>query len=142
MPLKTHRDEQPTLNLTPMVDIVFLLVIFFMVGTKFAEAERNLDVNLPQVASSTAPATPPQRHVVTVAANGDVLWDGTIVTLPKLRQHLRQTRQQEGEVRVVLRADEKSPYGNVARVFNACRDEGVDELGIPVRLASRLPGSR
>lgn len=138
MPLKTHRDEQPTLNLTPMVDIVFLLVIFFMVGTKFAEAERNVDVELPQVESSNAPTTPPKRHIVTVAEDGSVLWDGKAVTIQQLRGQLRQTRDEEGEVRVVLRADAESPYGNVARVLNACRDEGVDELGIPVRLASRL----
>lgn len=138
MPLKTHRDEQPTLNLTPMVDIVFLLVIFFMVGTKFAEAERNVDVDLPQVDSSNAPVTPPKRHTVTVADGGQVLWDGNEVTIKQLRGQLRRTRDEEGEVRIVLRADAESPYGNVARVLNACRDEGVDELGIPVRLASRL----
>jgi len=37
MPLKTQQDEQPTLNLTPMIDVVFLLIIFFMVATKFDE---------------------------------------------------------------------------------------------------------
>ncbi len=47
MPLKTHQDEQPTLNLTPMIDIVFLLIIFFMVGTKFAEWENKLALKVP-----------------------------------------------------------------------------------------------
>ena len=49
MPLKTHPDEQPALNLTPMIDIVFLLIIFFMVGTKFAEWESKLTLKVPQV---------------------------------------------------------------------------------------------
>jgi biopolymer transport protein ExbD len=49
MPLKTHVDEQPTLNLTPMIDIVFLLIIFFMVGTKFTELERKMALEVPQV---------------------------------------------------------------------------------------------
>ena len=49
MPLKTHQDEQPTLNLTPMIDIVFLLIIFFMVGTKFAEMERTVQLEVPKV---------------------------------------------------------------------------------------------
>ena len=40
MPLKTHQEQLPELNLTSMIDIVFLLIIFFMVGTKFAEIER------------------------------------------------------------------------------------------------------
>ena len=42
MPLKIHIDEQPSLNMTPMIDIVFLLIIFFMVGTKFTELERKI----------------------------------------------------------------------------------------------------
>ena len=49
MPLKTHLDEQPTLNLTPMIDIVFLLIIFFMVGTKFTELERKIALQVPEV---------------------------------------------------------------------------------------------
>ncbi|HIF30640.1 MAG: biopolymer transporter ExbD [Pirellulaceae bacterium] len=138
MPIKTHADEQPTLNLTPMIDIIFLLVIFFMVGTKFAEAERNVDVRLPQVESSQAPRTPPKRHIVTVAADGQILWDGHAVTVRELRGQLQRTRDVEGVVRVVLRGDGNSPYRNVAAVLNACRDEGVDELGMSVRLASRI----
>ena len=42
MPLKTHIDEPPTLNLTAMIDILFLLIIFFMVSTQFTEYERSL----------------------------------------------------------------------------------------------------
>ena len=52
MPLKTHLDEQPSLNLTPMIDIVFLLIIFFMVGTKFTELERKIALEVPQISES------------------------------------------------------------------------------------------
>jgi biopolymer transport protein ExbD len=48
MPLKTNLDEQPSINLTPMIDIVFLLIIFFMVGTKFVEMERKIAVQGPR----------------------------------------------------------------------------------------------
>ena len=44
MPLKMHEDEMPSINLTPMVDIVFQLIIFFMVGTKFTEMEKKIDL--------------------------------------------------------------------------------------------------
>jgi biopolymer transport protein ExbD len=56
----------------------------------------------------------------------------------ELRGQLQRTRDVEGVVRVVLRGDGNSPYRNVAAVLNACRDEGVDELGMSVRLASRI----
>ena len=54
MPLKTHMDEAPTLNLTSMIDIVFLLIIFFMVGTKFTELERKIGLHVPQVTDAGA----------------------------------------------------------------------------------------
>lgn len=52
MPLKTHTDEQPSLNLTSMIDVVFLLIIFFMVGTKFTELERKIGLQVPEVNDS------------------------------------------------------------------------------------------
>ncbi len=44
MPLKTLQDEEPTLNMTPLIDVVFMLIIFFMVGTKFSEWESNTHI--------------------------------------------------------------------------------------------------
>ena len=65
MPLKTLVDDAPTLNLTPMIDVVFLLIIFFMVGTKFTELERTIALQVPQVSSavplSAAPTPPPNN---------------------------------------------------------------------------------
>ena len=49
MPLKTQIEEMPNLNMTSMIDIVFLLIIFFMVGTKFAENERKIALEVPRV---------------------------------------------------------------------------------------------
>ena len=54
MPLKTQQDEVPTLNLTPMIDVLFLLIIFFMAGTKFTDWESRLNLKLPQVSQDGA----------------------------------------------------------------------------------------
>ena len=57
MALKTHFDETPNVNLTPMIDIVFLLIIFFMVGTKFTELERQLQLELPDLGGRSTQST-------------------------------------------------------------------------------------
>ena len=49
MPLKTHIDEQPSLNLTAMLDVMFLLIIFFMLGTRFVDDERRIGLKVPEV---------------------------------------------------------------------------------------------
>ena len=59
MPLKIQRDDQTSINLTPMIDIVFLLIIFFMVSTKFtelseAEVERDISLHVPTVTNAHA----------------------------------------------------------------------------------------
>ena len=54
------------INMTPMIDVVFLLIIFFMVATKFTELERNIDLEVPQVAAAGDTQSPPQPRTVAV----------------------------------------------------------------------------
>ncbi|MGI9518583.1 MAG: ExbD/TolR family protein, partial [Pirellulaceae bacterium] len=97
MPIRVQRDEQPTLNLTPMIDIVFLLIIFFMVGTKFSElseAERNIDLNVPEVQSAKALTAAPKKRVINVFEDGQVTLDDVPVSLQELTSELADARQQ------------------------------------------------
>jgi len=72
MPLKTHLDEQPTLNLTPMIDIVFLLIIFFMLGTKITEIERKIPLKVPEVTDHGALSAAPERRIINVYRDGTI----------------------------------------------------------------------
>ena len=75
MSLKTCNDEQPTLNLTPMIDIVFLLIIFFMVGTKFSELERKIGLEPPKVTEGGALSAAPEAKTVNVFRDGRIELD-------------------------------------------------------------------
>ena len=62
MPLKTSTSEElPSVNLTPMIDIVFLLIVFFMVGTQFTDKERQINLKLPGAGQLKAMVAPPDR---------------------------------------------------------------------------------
>lgn len=134
MPLKTHLDEQPSLNLTSMIDVVFLLIIFFMVGTKFQSMERQIAIQVPQVAQNRALTAAPERRVVNVYPDGVVTLDREEVTLDELVRRLTEARRQYEELGVLVRGDADSPYRHVANVLNACKQAGIGELGIAVRL--------
>jgi biopolymer transport protein ExbD len=137
MPLKTHLDEQPTLNLTPMIDIVFLLIIFFMVGTKFTELERKIGLKVPEVTNTGALTAAPERKVVNVFRDGGLTLDRAPVDLPQLTEKLASARAQYEDLGVLVRGDAEGRFQRVAEVLNACKLAGIKELGISVRLVQR-----
>jgi len=133
MPLKTHLDEQPTLNLTPMIDIVFLLVIFFMVGTKFAELEeQKIGLRVPEVTSRGALTAAPQRRIVNVYRDGTITFDRAPVTLDQLTARLAAVHGQYDDLGVLIRGDARGEFQGVAAVLNACKQAGIRDLGIMV----------
>ena len=73
MPLKTSRDENPTLNLTPMIDVVFLLIIFFMVSTTFLNLEKEMDLNLPEAESGRTEEMEQDEIIINVLADRALL---------------------------------------------------------------------
>ena len=136
MPLKTHMDEQPTLNLTPMIDIIFLLIIFFMVGTKFSELERKIGLEVPSVADGGALTAAPAKRVVNVYSDGSLTLDRMPVTIEQLTDTLSAAGRQYSDLGVLIRGDATGQFQRVAEVLNACKQAGIVELGISVRLAS------
>jgi biopolymer transport protein ExbD len=141
MPLKIQHDDAPALNLTSMIDVLFLLIIFFMVATKFDQLERNIEVAVPEVALAGSDDTPPEPIVVTVQSNGSMAIGGDILTSDQLVSRLTAARSQLHEPTVVIRGDAECAFQHIAAALAACRQAGVSELGITVRTAS-ISGTR
>ena len=137
MPLKTHMDEQPSLNLTPMIDIVFLLIIFFMVGTKFTELERKIALKVPEVSNVGALSPAPEKRVINVYRDGRIELDDAEVTIDTLSARLQAAQAQYSELGVIVRGDADGTFDNVAKVLGACREAGVAQMGVSVRVARR-----
>ena len=138
MPLKTYQDDQPTLNLTPMIDIVFLLIIFFMVGTKFAEMESNIKLDVPQVSEAGTLTSAPDKKVINVFENGKIVMDNQELNVDELGSTLRQAVGQYSDLGVIIRGDAQEPLQTIATVLTAVRQAGVNDMGISVRLDRKL----
>ncbi len=139
MPLKTIRDDQVSLNLTPMIDIIFLLLIFFVVTSRYndlADAERDLSLHVPQVASMGVPTAAREKRLINVFADGHVELDGTPAPLDQLAGILTAAREQNPQTGVVVRGDANSPYQKVAEVIAACHQAQITDLNVAVRVAS------
>jgi biopolymer transport protein ExbD len=140
MPLKLQHDEMPALNLTSMIDVLFLLIIFFMVATKFDEMERTIDVAVPQVAQAGEDVPPKQPLVVSVLADGRLDLDGKTVTETELTTRLAAARTPLTEPTVVIHGDATCAFQHVASALGACRQAGISDLGITVRIAGANGG--
>jgi biopolymer transport protein ExbD len=141
MPLKTHLDDEPTLNLTAMLDVMFLLIIFFMLGTRFVDDERKIGLHVPEVVDRGALTAAPARKEVNVFRDGAITLDGTAVSLDQLTTRLAAARRQYSELGVLVRGDARGEFQSVASVLAACKRAGIQDLGITVRSVTLKEGA-
>lgn len=137
MPLKIQRDDQTSINLTPMIDIVFLLIIFFMVSSRFGKLqnERDLKIQVPAVSNATALTSAPRNKVINVFKDGQISIDQKDVTLEELEAELVSARQQYSKLGVSIRGDGTAHHQRMTDVYLACRRAGVN-LQVSVRDAT------
>lgn len=142
MPLKTHHDEMPNLNLTSLIDVVFLLIVFFMTASKFADPARDVDLKLPEVAQGDALSVAPKSRSVAVRADGRIELDGESVTIDQLKTRLAEAIAPGAAPSVVILGDAGCPFQHVAAAMAACKQAGVVELSVSVQVAAAPDGAR
>jgi biopolymer transport protein ExbD len=139
MPFKTEPMEEPHINLTPLVDIVFNLLLFLMLATRFAQdedAEQKFDVQLATAANARPLTALPDELVIHVAANGKVLLNGKPRNLPELEADLVKAKKNYADQSVVVRGEGQGPYQNVVDVLAVCDRAKINVVSLPVRLKS------
>jgi biopolymer transport protein ExbD len=115
-----------------MTDIVFLLLIFFMVSTTFVDLSRQLDIQLPDTPAAAA-AQDVQRHVVELSAQNTLRLDGVDIKLSELTLELKQRAGKARHRSVEIRADKRLPYGRVITVLGYVRQANIQDIAVAVR---------
>lgn len=122
-----QQDAPPTVELTPVIDMVFLLLIFFLVATTFQQTEREMQIALPEAEASGPISTSLREIIVNVSEPGDVVVAGTVVGLDELRTMLTAAVERNPGQKVSVRGDRAVPYGTIARVLDVCKAAGVPQ---------------
>lgn len=131
MQLQHEEYEEPEINLTSLIDVVFLLLIFFMVSTTF-ERQTLLKVDLPQAATSES-APVPERVELIVTADGRVFLDEQLLADTRratIKAALAEVFPRENETVLVIRADSEASHGLVVRAMDAASEQGIERLSI------------
>ncbi len=125
---------ETNINLTPLIDMVFILLIFFMVTASFVK-ETGVDIDRPSAA--TALQKEHATILIAVTSKGDVWIDQRRVDVRAVRANVERLHAENPEGGVVIQADEKAPTGIVVRVLDQSRLAGVESVSIA---ASREQG--
>lgn len=123
-----HRERRASVDLSPLIDIVFLLLIFFSVTTTFLE-QSGMDLELPE--SSTAQATDSAPVLVEVAADGSIRFQGEVVTAETLEERVAELSVEDRR-RITVRADRALELGAAIAVIDALRRGGVEGITLPM----------
>jgi biopolymer transport protein ExbD len=119
------------LEMTPMIDIVFLLMIFFLVASKLDENDRSIDVVLPQASAARPLTARPREFVINIDRAGNYFAGARPVGIDDLRALLRQAEADNPQRQtVVVRADEETPHKFVVGAMDACVQAGIDDYQV------------
>lgn len=131
MNFRRQRQEDASVNLTPLIDVVFLLLIFFMVSTTFTR-ETQLKLDLPQAASGEQVETRDQQQIeLTISANGDIAINDKALISPgvdTLKSALERESAGDLSLPLIITADAQTPHQSVIMAMDAAGQLGFTRL--------------
>lgn len=135
-------EEMPHINMTPMVDVVLCLLIFFMVATRLYDWEESqFDVKVPQVGSAAPLTQAPDDLVLTIVEPGRVEMSEKLYDLPALTDALKAAREAYADQAVQIRGDGALSYQSLADVLATCDAAGIANVRLRVRPKTDDPTS-
>lgn len=120
--------HHPGIQLAPLVDVLLLLLIFFLLTWNAARNENELDVKVPKASAAKDKSTPVGDVVVNVKADGNVVVNRRTLTSAELTDLLKSLVQLNSEQAVIIRGDESGAYKNIIGVLNICTDAGITNV--------------
>jgi len=128
MLIRSQRDAAgPTIEMTPMIDMVFLLLIFFLVATTFQEEEREMQIALPEAAAAGPISAALREIIINVAENGDMIVSRRTLDAGGLRKIIEAAVADNPKQKVTIRGDQRARYEFIVRPLDICKSAGIQQ---------------
>ena len=118
--------------LTPLIDVVFLLLVFFLVATNFSHKEYDQRVELPRTGSGKSSDYVQGNLVLNIHKDGTVIINGRVTEESKLDHTLQLWQQENKDRRVIIRSDGAVPYNRIMQIMSICKNSGIAQVDLPV----------
>lgn len=125
----TKRRKMPSITIVSLIDILAILLIFFIVTTTFRDKLPQLQINLPE--SKAASASPQQtKKIVILQIKGadEIMLDGKSVTAKNLAEAIKGVQKSHPDCSITMQADKEAPFGTVVSVLDALQEAGVKNI--------------
>ena len=123
--------KKARIEIIPMIDTMFFLLVFFMIATLSMTIQKGIKVNLPTAASSTDHI--PKQVSLTLTKKGELFFNKESIPILELEPRLKSLLQNSQEISVVINADEASTHGRVIEIMDTVRKTGILTMAIATK---------
>jgi len=120
-----RKPKAPTVALTSMLDVIFLLLCFFVTASVYSQWESEISIQLPNAKTGEDPDRLPGEIIANIAKDGTVRVNGAELTLEDLGNRLKKIAKFYPGQAVIVRADRETSYDALVKVIDVCRGAGV-----------------
>lgn len=130
MSVKFNDEEPVEIQMTSLIDCVFLLLIFFLVSSQMKKVEKELPIVLPQASAVRQVKALPDMTTVSVDKFGELYVNSQPVGAEGLRAKLREAARENPDLRIRISGDVYAPFRSIVQVLDTCQGEGLNIIGI------------
>ena len=133
----TKRRKMPSITVVSLIDILAILLIFFIVTTTFREKLPQLQINLPESKSAATASTEPKKVVMQIKGPDQITLDDKPVTPASLPHAIKEVQRTNPGCSITMQADKEAPFGTVVTVLDALQEAGVKNIPAVARPLSK-----
>jgi len=123
-------EEAPIINVSSLLDVMFILLIFFLATSTFQKEEHDIQVNLPDQSDDGSLSTQSRTLIINVRKDGNYYIQNAIKTLDQMNKLIASIVAQNPDQKVLIRGDREALHGYVAAAVGACKRAGIKEANI------------
>jgi len=120
--------DNAEIDMAPLIDMVFLLLIFFMCSATMSQVDLTPDVALPVAPRAQVPDDMRDRGTVNILSDNTFMISGAVVTETELKTCMKQKYKENPEIKLYLRVDKSVPFAQVKKVLRACAETGIADI--------------